>query len=72
MYADLEAAYGPNFAHSDIRLYIKRRQLNERKRRPYKRGGFPLDDSLPKEGTFGKLGSQFQAAVREWFDGGAI
>jgi hypothetical protein len=65
MYAELEAAYGPHYAASDVRLYVKRRQHNAARRRPAQRGGFPMNDALPREATFGKLGGRFRDVVRE-------
>ncbi|KIZ06134.1 hypothetical protein MNEG_1819 [Monoraphidium neglectum] len=63
MYAELEAAYGPHYAASDVRLYVKRRQHNAARRRPAQRGGFPMNDALPREATFGKLGGRFRDVV---------
>jgi hypothetical protein len=63
--AELEATYGPRYADFDVRLYAKRREFNSRLRRQERRGGFPLDDSLPREGTWAKLGADFRELVRE-------
>ena len=49
--------------------YLERREANAARARrargggATKRGGFPLDDSLPREGTLAKLGEQFRAEI---------
>jgi hypothetical protein len=62
----LEQQYGPHFSDSDVRLYRKQRELNTERQKPSRRGGFPLDDSLPKPDTFLKLSVEFQRVVCEW------
>jgi hypothetical protein len=59
----LEQQYGPHFSDSDVRLYRKQRELNAARQRPSRRGGFPLDDSLPRPDTFLKLSMEFQRVV---------
>jgi len=65
--SELEAAYGPRYADSDVRLYLKQREFNASLRRDTRRGGFPVDDSLPKEGTWAKFGKEFREVISEWF-----
>jgi hypothetical protein len=62
----LEQQYGPHFSDSDVRLYRKQRELNAARHKPSRRGGFPLDDSLPKPDTFLKLSVEFQRVVCAW------
>jgi hypothetical protein len=62
----LEQQYEPHFSDSDVRLYRKQRELNAARQRPSRRGGFPLDDSLPRPDTFLKLSMEFQRVVCEW------
>lgn len=61
----LEQQYGPHAGDRDVRLYLKRRALNAARPRPSRRGGFPLDDSFDKPGTFLKLSIDFQRTVCE-------
>ncbi|WIA08655.1 hypothetical protein OEZ85_008082 [Tetradesmus obliquus] len=60
---NLEQQYGPHFSDSDVRLYRKQRELNAARQRPSRRGGFPLDDSLPAPDTFLKLSLDFQRTI---------
>lgn len=46
-----------------MRLYLKKRALNEARPRGTRRGGLPVDDSFDKPGTFLKLGPNFQRTV---------
>lgn len=61
----LEEQYGPHAGDRDVRLYLKRRELNAARTRPSRRGGFPLDDSFEQPGTFLKLSADFQRTVCE-------
>jgi hypothetical protein len=61
----LQQQYGPQAGDRDIRLYLKKRALNEARLRGTRRGGLPLDDSFDKPGTFLKLGLDFQRTVCE-------
>ena len=67
--ARLAERYGPRFGANDVRAYLERREANAARARrargggATKRGGFPLDDSLPREGTLAKLGEQFRAEI---------
>jgi hypothetical protein len=61
----LQQQYGPHASDRDVRLYLKKRSLNEARPRPSRRGGFPLDDSFDKPGTFLKLSADFQRTVCE-------
>jgi hypothetical protein len=59
------AEFGPHAADFDVRLYLMRRAANARRGGGTARGGFPLDDSLPREGTAAKLLGPFRAQVCE-------
>lgn len=63
LFDQLEQQYGPNFAETDVRLYLKKRQLNAARGKPTRRGGFPVDDSFDKPGTILKLSEQFQRTI---------
>jgi hypothetical protein len=62
----LQQLYGPHFSDSDVRLYLKKRSLNNDKVRQYRKGGLPLDDSLPKPGTLTKFPEAVKAIICEW------
>jgi hypothetical protein len=63
--AQREALYGARASDRDVRLYLRRRELNAARARPSRRGGFPLDDSFDQPGTFLKLSPAFQRTVCE-------
>jgi hypothetical protein len=58
------AKYGPAHNDADVKLYLRRRAANEASARGAKRGGLPLNDSLPREATFAKLAPAFQRQIR--------
>lgn len=63
---ELEDLYGPHAGDRDVRLYLKRRELDATRTRPSRRGGFPLDDSFEQPGTFLKLSADFQRTICEF------
>lgn len=57
---DLAAKYGPYYKSLDVRLFLKKRQLNQKRDR---KAGFPPDDSFDKPETFFKFSTAFQQVI---------
>lgn len=62
----LQDMYGPFYADTDVRLYLKKREQNAAKSRGVSRGGFPMDDSFDKPQTFLKFSDKFQQRICRW------